>query len=1152
MKKNLPSFRTTLFVFCGVLALSLSSKAQTATAPAGSGTSIDPYQIGSLENLYWIAENTDRWDDYYQQTANIDASATSTWFSGEGWTPIGDNSTAFTGNYDGGGYTISNLYMNRSAINYQGLFGYANGAYISNLGIEGADITGKQHTGCLVGWSEYSTVIYRCWALNSSLNAETWVGGLTGYLRESEVNQCFTNVTVTASSGRAGCLVGGANSLSTIENSYGRGSVDASPYVGGIVGLSDGSQMINCYSTALIDGFGGGLVGYNWQSVVDSCYWDIETSGMSTSNGGTGKTTSEMKNIMTFVNGNWDFKLLGAEEIWNIGNGRNDGYPYLVWQYPGDPGPSGPVPPAVVLDSISDLTSTTATANGNITVLGIPNASQHGVCWNTTGAPTISDSKTEDGIPPAGTYNSYITGLTANTTYYIRAYATNDDATAYSNELTIIATDGPTGDGTEGNPYQIASLVDLFWMSQTSTEWGNTYWIQTANIDASETSSWNGGKGFKPVGNFDTWFYGSYKGNHYKISGLTIDRPTMDNVGLFGYTDEGIIEEIPLENVAITGKDYVGGLVGATSLNAVIDSCSVQGTISGEDYVGGFCGRNRGNISNSSSNTTVNGVDKIGGFVGNNFTSSASIKSSFSLGSVTGNNQVGGFVGFNSTDCRVENCYSRANVTGNVWCGGFAGDNYYGEIYSSYSTGSVSGNSSIGGFIGFETNSINANCFWDTETSGMSTSIGGTGKTTAEMKALATYTDLSTTGLSNAWDFTGTLNDDAATEDVWAFAGSLNDGYPLFSWEFQTLNYETSANGSISGTTLQYVYEGEDGTAVEAVPDEGYHFVEWSDGITDNPRTDLAVMEDVAVTASFAINVYTLSYAAGDNGTLSGNLSQDVEHGNDGTAVEAIPNTGYHFVDWSDGSTENPRTDLAVTEDLTFTANFAIKTYTLTYTAGDNGSITGTSPQEVDHGSNGSAVTAVPATGYHFAGWSDGGTDNPRTDENVTADIAVTANFEINTYTLTYSAGTNGSISGDSPQTVDYGSDGSEVEALPDDGYTFVDWSDGSTDNPRTDVNVTADISVTANFAEATNVQEFSWAAIEVYPNPFGATLQVSYPQQVVELKVLNIIGQTMITRSLDPSGKIAIPTQELQAGVYLLIFRNKDGDMHTRRLLKK
>jgi hypothetical protein len=181
--------------------------------------------------------------------------------------------------------------------------------------------------------------------------------------------------------------------------------------------------------------------------------------------------------------------------------------------------------------------------------------------------------------------------------------------------------------------------------------------------------------------------------------------------------------------------------------------------------------------------------------------------------------------------------------------------------------------------------------------------------------------------------------------------------------------------------------------------------------------------------------------------------------------VEAVANTGYHFVNWSDDSTANPRTDLAVTNALAVTANFAINQYTLTYTAGANGSISGTTPQAVNHGADGAEVEAVANTGYHFVNWSDGSTANPRTDLGVTGDVTVTANFAINTYTLTYTAGANGTISGTTPQTVNHGADGTTVTAVANTGCFFVDWSDGSTDAARTDLNVTGDVSVTANFA---------------------------------------------------------------------------------------
>jgi hypothetical protein len=234
-----------------------------------------------------------------------------------------------------------------------------------------------------------------------------------------------------------------------------------------------------------------------------------------------------------------------------------------------------------------------------------------------------------------------------------------------------------------------------------------------------------------------------------------------------------------------------------------------------------------------------------------------------------------------------------------------------------------------------------------------------------------------------------------------------------------TLTYTAGANGTITGASSQTVNSGSNGTPVTATPNAGYHFVQWSDGSTANPRTDTNVTANISVTASFAINTYTLTYTAGADGTITGTSPQTVNSGANGTPVTATPNAGYHFVQWSDGSTANPRTDTNVTANISVTASFAINTYTLTYTAGADGTITGTSPQTVNHGANGTAVTATPNAGYHFVQWSDGSTANPRTDTNVTANISVTASFAIDTFTVSATSGGNGTITPAS-QTVNY------------------------------------------------------------------------------------------------------------------------------------
>lgn len=279
-----------------------------------------------------------------------------------------------------------------------------------------------------------------------------------------------------------------------------------------------------------------------------------------------------------------------------------------------------------------------------------------------------------------------------------------------------------------------------------------------------------------------------------------------------------------------------------------------------------------------------------------------------------------------------------------------------------------------------------------------------------------------------------------------------------------TLKYQPDVHGTISGVLSQTVDYGTSGTAVTAIPETGYHFVSWSDGNTNATRTDTNVKANISVIATFAIDQFTLKYFAGTHGTILGASSQTVNYGIPGTVVSAIPETGYHFVSWSDGNTNATRMDSDGNANVSVTATFAIDRFTLAYTAGEHGTIMGTLSQTVDYGTSGTTVTAIPDPGYHFVRWSDGKADTARTEANVKSNFAVTAMFAINKFTLKYSAGTNGKISGRLLQTVDYLLSGELVTAIPNFGYRFEKWSDGNTSATRTDSNIVANISVTASF----------------------------------------------------------------------------------------
>jgi uncharacterized repeat protein (TIGR02543 family) len=215
---------------------------------------------------------------------------------------------------------------------------------------------------------------------------------------------------------------------------------------------------------------------------------------------------------------------------------------------------------------------------------------------------------------------------------------------------------------------------------------------------------------------------------------------------------------------------------------------------------------------------------------------------------------------------------------------------------------------------------------------------------------------------------------------------------------------------------------------------------------------------------------YSLTYTAGTNGSIIGTTPQTVNSGGSGTEVTATPDTGYHFVKWSDNnSTTVTRTDSGVVVNITSTASFAIDTYTVTFDKNTGDTEADPITKTVDYNNNvGILPTAPTKTGYTFNSWNTlaNGTGSAfDATTAVIASITVYAKWTINTYTLTYSAGSNGTLTGTASQTVNYGEDGTLVTAVPDTGYHFVTWDDGVLTAVRTETNVTSTHSPTASFA---------------------------------------------------------------------------------------
>lgn len=329
--------------FLGILLLSITEiYAQTATTPAGEGILDDPYQIATLENLYWLSQSDTAWDRHFIQTADIDASATSEWDGGSGFSPVGtDNSTSFTGTYNGKGHRIDQLYISRSGTVFIGLFGYMVGASVDSLGVTNVDITGRSNVGGLVGVNRESSVISNCFSTGKVEAALYYAGGLVGEsIIDTEVINSYSTASAHAGMDYAGGLVG-INTGALIRNCFATGAISGGSCIGGLVGRNQiESSVENCYSTGVPTGTSevGGLIGGFYNSTATNSFWDTEISGIEVSAGGTGKTTAEMQTLCTYVDGteaSWDFMTTagnGTADIWGMNAAENGGYPFLSWQ----------------------------------------------------------------------------------------------------------------------------------------------------------------------------------------------------------------------------------------------------------------------------------------------------------------------------------------------------------------------------------------------------------------------------------------------------------------------------------------------------------------------------------------------------------------------------------------------------------------------------------------------------------------------------------------------------------------------------------------------------------------------------------------------------------------------------------------------------
>ena len=397
---------------------------------------------------------------------------------------------------------------------------------------------------------------------------------------------------------------------------------------------------------------------------------------------------------------------------------------------------------------------------------------------------------------------------------------------------------GCPADGCVG--YELSADLDFDTDGSGAANSGDTYW--------------NDGAGWAPIGSEDAPFTAVFEGDRHTLTNLFINRPTEDGIGLFGEVQRGavagggVIRNVGLIKVDVTGRDAVGGLFGRTLYGVVIGS-HASGRVTGGDKVGGLVGESWGNLIDTYAAVDVSGNQAVGGLAGHHLHNR--ITTSYATGSVSGMYAVGGLVGAASDFYQlIQASYATGDVSGQgarlspsdsgfIVCGyldrssaetssgggvgGLAGSSC-GIIEASYATGAVSGDVAVGGLVG-SGRYVRARglSYWDMETSGLRVGVGAddtndngvidgeelqrvrfAGLSTAELQAPTDYE-----GIYGGWDVDlgGREFGDDGPDKPWVFGTTMQ--YPVLSRDlsgddlatWQEFGYQFRTRPSLTATT---------------------------------------------------------------------------------------------------------------------------------------------------------------------------------------------------------------------------------------------------------------------------------------------------------------------------------------------------------------
>ena len=793
----------------------------------------------------------------------------------------------------------------------------------------------------LIGQAGNGAVIRNVGLLGVSIRGASDVGGLVGYNAAGTISNCFSTGSVSGFR-RVGGLVG--------ENA---GSVTASYAAGSVT--STGSDTANGYAF-------GGLVGKN-QGSIDRSHADSVVSGGTAGMANAGGLVGEQYQPGAITNSYATGSLVDGA----ANNGMSFGG--LVGLQGDSDASGGSISTSYTLVNVS-CTGTPCAGIGGL--VGSMGGEGNGGALGDNGG-SVANSYAA-GIVSTGSFAQSVGGLVgfmnAGSITYSYWNAANSNGTGYQPGGTITGSGGLTlaqmqtavnlagfaftttpggagwvivdGDGTLNNANGAAGATLPMLASEYTTVIKGAHQLQLMamapaaqylldnDIDLSVTGNGSGvwgAAGFAPVGSVSTPFSGAFDGRWHTIRNLTVNQAAVSNVGLFGVTASGAsVQNVGLTGVKVSGNANVGGLVGYLNGGTLANSY-VTGSVSGAgNAVGGLVGTANGAVTNCYAGGSVNG---------------------------TGSN-VGGLVGNNSTNGSVTGSYTATGVSG-------AGSN-------------------LGGLVGGNQGSVSSS-YWNTTTSGQAVSAGGTGLSTAQMMAAASF---------SGWSIAGAGGSTA----VWRiYEGStypLLRGFltpitlmPAYTGTAQTLNNIADMVSSIRNPVSANIAGSATGLTLSSGTAAGSYVVAWSsNSFSSNQQGyDIAVVGrtvsntggkagDVQVVAPLAWNTGVLTLNAQGNIVINAPLTLS---GAGGVALQygqgsvAAGNTASYLINAPvnlPGSTATYSTRLG--------SDGVVTNYTLINALGLPGSRSGTDLQGLNGNLAGNLALGSDIDATATAGWNTG------------------------------------------------------------------------------------------------------------------------------------------------------------------------------------